>query len=96
MRCDRAVRPKLAEGRRSHSFQHPGAVRHARRHANGGPVVAVGFSAGGHLVASSVALTGEERPDALVLVYPCVAGSEGWLHEESAVACAQSVPLGSA
>ena len=61
-----------------------GAVREARRRANGGPVVAVGFSAGGHLIASSVALHGEERPDAFVLVYPCVAGSEGWLTESSA------------
>ena len=49
--------------------------------------MAVGFSAGGHLIASSVALHGEERPDAFVLVYPCVAGSEGWLTESSAAAC---------
>ena len=54
--------------------------------------MAVGFSAGGHLVASSVALHGEERPDALVLVYPCVAGSEGWLTESSAAACNHMSP----
>ena len=92
--CGAAVRP--GRSRRFCGFQPPGAVREARRHANGGPVVAVGFSAGGHLVASSVALHGKERPDALVLVYPCVAGSEAWLTESSTAACNHVSPRGRA
>uniref|UniRef100_A0A7S1S3V0 Alpha/beta hydrolase fold-3 domain-containing protein n=1 Tax=Alexandrium catenella TaxID=2925 RepID=A0A7S1S3V0_ALECA len=54
----------------------------------GGPVAAMGFSAGGHLVAS-LALEGHgvgaksKRPlDAQVLVYPCIDGSD-WVDPES-------------
>ena len=55
LQCGRAARPHSL----TLQLPTPGAVREARRHANGGLVVAVGFSAGGHLVASSVALSGE-------------------------------------
>ncbi|CAJ1432352.1 unnamed protein product [Effrenium voratum] len=44
-----------------------------------GPVCAMGFSAGGHLVAS----LGTQRPlDAQVLVYPCIDGSD-WAEEDN-------------
>ncbi|CAE8627606.1 unnamed protein product, partial [Polarella glacialis] len=51
------------------------AVRAARRACSGGPVVAFGFSAGGHLVAHGCAALEsdrEARPDAQVLIYPCI------------------------
>jgi len=59
------------------------AVAVARRHARAGPVAAVGFSAGGHLVASACARGGAGVPDAQVLVYPALDGSE-WLDEDKA------------
>ncbi|OLP76804.1 Acetylxylan esterase [Symbiodinium microadriaticum] len=59
------------------------AVSLVRQHKDG-PVAAVGFSAGGHLVASlSLRLAKRDRPtggyplDAQVLVYPCI-DSSGW------------------
>eukprot|EP00931_Biecheleriopsis_adriatica_P123449 TRINITY_DN98492_c0_g1_i1.p1 TRINITY_DN98492_c0_g1~~TRINITY_DN98492_c0_g1_i1.p1 ORF type:complete len:383 (+),score=67.91 TRINITY_DN98492_c0_g1_i1:48-1151(+) len=58
------------------------------RGAHGGPVAAMGFSAGGHLVASQQLKRHREaagcagRPDVQVLVYPCVDGSD-WGDEES-------------
>ncbi|CAE7462798.1 axeA1 [Symbiodinium natans] len=58
------------------------AVALVRRHKDG-PVAAVGFSAGGHLVASlNLRLAKKDRSsggplDAQVLVYPCIDGS-GW------------------
>ncbi len=66
------------------------AVIEARRWAGGGPVVAVGFSAGGHLAASTCAEalgriddTGAAacRPDAQVLVYPCT-DPTGWADDD--------------
>lgn len=62
-------------------------VRAARRHAPSGPLVIMGFSAGGHLVASASARSSAwwqgQRPDAQVLVYPCIDGHE-WLDESKA------------
>lgn len=62
-------------------------VREARLHAPSGPLVIMGFSAGGHLVASASARSSAwwhgQRPDAQVLVYPCIDGHE-WLDEEKA------------
>ena len=59
-----------------------GAVKLARQHSNGGPVIAFGFSAGGHLVSSTCAAAkDEERPDAQVLVYPCI-NPDGWLVDD--------------
>ena len=40
------------------------AVRHARRHANGGPVVAFGFSAGGYVCAAGAAAAAAAAPTA--------------------------------
>ena len=62
------------------------AVREARRHADGGPVVAFGFSAGGYLCASGAAAATaaslmDATPDALALIYPCTC-PDGWLIEE--------------
>lgn len=60
------------------------AILQARRYAGrSGPVVAIGFSAGGHLVASSNALgtrasRGRAVPDAQVLVYPAIY-SHDWM-----------------
>lgn len=56
------------------------------RRTYGGPVAAMGFSAGGHLVASlglqTKSVKGGRRPlDAQVLVYPCIDGSD-WTHSE--------------
>lgn len=57
------------------------------RRSRPGPVAAIGFSAGGHLVASAaLRLARERRPsrrplDAQVLVYPCIDGSE-WMDME--------------
>lgn len=57
------------------------------RQSFGGPVAAMGFSAGGHLVASMALRTkGKQRLlsrpfDAQVLVYPCIDGSD-WGHPE--------------
>ena len=64
------------------------AVREARRHAHGGPVLAIGFSAGCHLIASGVATSGAAAaaaadadaaavalsgcPDAQALIYPSI------------------------
>ena len=46
------------------------AVREARKHANGGPVVAFGFSAGGFVSVSGAAMAADDssRPDAQVLI----------------------------
>lgn len=59
-------------------------VREARRHAPRGPLAIIGFSAGGHLVASASARSAAwwrgERPDAQVLVYPCINGHD-WIDE---------------
>ena len=71
------------------------AVQEARRLANGGPVVAFGFSAGGYLIASgsaefasvgSAAVAGvNDRnaalPDAQALIYPCI-DPDGWLLDD--------------
>ena len=62
------------------------AVRHARSHAHGGPVVAFGFSAGGYVCAAGSAAAGGEgsspaRPDGLALVYPCT-NPDGWLKDD--------------
>lgn len=59
------------------------AVATARRECGGGPVVALGFSAGGHLVASTSSLEGHGRPDAQVLVYPCTEPRPWLVHEEA-------------
>jgi len=81
-----------------------GAVAAARRAEGGGPVAAIGFSAGGHLIAS-LALNRRARHsvrrqrlllDAQVLVYPAVDGS-GWLRPDEhgffdAEACLPRVP----
>jgi len=61
------------------------AVDHVRR-THGGPVAAMGFSAGGHLVASlalrAASAPGLPRPlDAQVLVYPCIDGID-WTKPE--------------
>mmetsp|Transcript_73398 Transcript_73398/g.118416 ORF Transcript_73398/g.118416 Transcript_73398/m.118416 type:complete len:384 (+) Transcript_73398:25-1176(+) len=63
------------------------AVANVRRH-RGGPVACVGFSAGGHLVASLSQRLGQQKGrtsggplDAQVLVYPCIDGEE-WLDPE--------------
>lgn len=59
------------------------------RQKRGGPVGAIGFSAGGHLVASvALRLAKRKRPkqqplDAQVLIYPCIDG-EGWLEPDQA------------
>lgn len=58
------------------------------RHNDNGPVAAIGFSAGGHLVASAaLRLARERRPSrrplaAQVLIYPCIDGTE-WLNPET-------------
>ena len=62
------------------------AVREARKHANGGPVVACGFSAGGHLIASSSTTVAAQsdhacRADLQLLVYPCI-NPDGWLLDD--------------
>lgn len=49
---------------------------------NKGPVCAMGFSAGGHLVASTVAKHGVQVLDAQALIYPCIDGSD-WASEET-------------
>jgi acetyl esterase/lipase len=58
------------------------AVGFVRKEHRGGPIAAMGFSAGGHLVAY---LAVQERRklqlDAQVLVYPCIDGSD-WAHPE--------------
>ncbi|CAE8628549.1 unnamed protein product [Polarella glacialis] len=63
------------------------------RNAHGGPIAAMGFSAGGHLVASLALKSGANgkvkkadsklcRPlDAQVLIYPCIDGSD-WGHKD--------------
>jgi len=59
------------------------------RSTHGGPVAAMGFSAGGHLVASlsiqrqskTKSRTAKQALDAQVLVYPCIDASD-WAHEE--------------
>eukprot|EP00440_Ansanella_granifera_P075924 gb/GFBE01082394.1/.p1 GENE.gb/GFBE01082394.1/~~gb/GFBE01082394.1/.p1 ORF type:complete len:354 (+),score=45.88 gb/GFBE01082394.1/:1-1062(+) len=52
------------------------------RSTYGGPVAALGFSAGGHLVAThALRATGNRRLDSQVLVYPCIDGSD-WGNEE--------------
>eukprot|EP00930_Biecheleria_cincta_P036692 TRINITY_DN25147_c0_g1_i1.p1 TRINITY_DN25147_c0_g1~~TRINITY_DN25147_c0_g1_i1.p1 ORF type:complete len:378 (+),score=50.15 TRINITY_DN25147_c0_g1_i1:140-1273(+) len=59
-------------------------VREVRRHAPRGPLAIVGFSAGGHLTASANARSSAwwrgQRPDAQVLVYPCIDGHD-WLDD---------------
>ncbi len=73
------------------------AVKHIREHAeewhiDPGKVAVMGFSAGGHLVASlgalwndpELALPPESRPDALVLCYPVIATKGEYIHAESA------------
>lgn len=65
------------------------AIPVARRAALGGPVVAMGFSAGGHLVAAfncqaRSAREGQQGDcslDAQVLVYPCIDSSD-WAHPD--------------
>lgn len=57
------------------------AVSFVRR-TRSGPVAAIGFSAGGHLVASHAVAARRKRRrllDAQVLVYPAIDGSD-WLH----------------
>merc|ERR1712107_524204 len=59
-------------------------VMEARRHAPHGPLTIIGFSAGGHLVASSNSRPErwwkKQRPDAQILIYPAIAAYE-WLDE---------------
>lgn len=43
-------------------------------HINPRQIAVCGFSAGGHL-AASLGVTGEERPDAMILAYPCILDS---------------------
>lgn len=62
------------------------AVDHVRR-THGGPIAAMGFSAGGHLAASlalrAASARGRRPPlDAQVLVYPCIDGVD-WTDPES-------------
>lgn len=62
------------------------AVTEARRHAPRQPVAVIGFSAGGHLVASACSRREYwkgQLPDAQVLVYPCLLAHE-WLDESKA------------
>merc|ERR1719203_863796 len=62
-------------------------VRQLRRIVPQGPLAIIGFSAGGHLVASACARSASwwrgQRPDAQVLVYPCIDGRD-WLDENKA------------
>ena len=71
------------------------AIRYIRKHAeewNIDPqkIAVCGFSAGGHLAASSTALAAEllpeGKPDALVLGYPVISLEKGVAHEGSALA----------
>ena len=62
------------------------AVRLAREKCGGGPVLAIGFSAGGHLVSSGSAASvaaGRDmgRPDCQALIYPCT-NPDGYLIDE--------------
>ena len=62
------------------------ALSARRVHANGGPVVACGFSAGGHLIASSSTTDAAQsdhacRADLQLLVYPCI-NPDGWLLDD--------------
>eukprot|EP00933_Yihiella_yeosuensis_P079825 TRINITY_DN9324_c1_g1_i2.p1 TRINITY_DN9324_c1_g1~~TRINITY_DN9324_c1_g1_i2.p1 ORF type:complete len:337 (+),score=59.13 TRINITY_DN9324_c1_g1_i2:24-1034(+) len=63
------------------------AVQVARDACGGGPVVVCGFSAGGHLTAKGGSVptsnSSSNRPDAQVLVYPCIDPTT-WLDEDLA------------